>query len=78
MNVIKIHSDAFKQESSAGGNTYPKLHEAFANAIDKGTLVINYFGHGGEDGLAGERILLKPDIQNFKISTSLIVLYGYL
>lgn len=66
MNVIKIHSDAYKQESSAGGNKYPQVTEAIANAIDKGTLVINYFGHGGEDGLASERILLKPNIQNFR------------
>jgi Peptidase family C25 len=66
INSIKIHSDAFKQESSAGGNTYPKVNEAFVNAIDNGALVVNYFGHGGEDGLAGERILLKPDIQGFR------------
>ncbi|PKQ44793.1 type IX secretion system sortase PorU [Confluentibacter flavum] len=66
INVVKIHSDAFKQESSAGGNTYPKVNEAFVNAIDNGALVVNYFGHGGEDGLAGERILLKPDIQGLR------------
>lgn len=66
MNVVKIHSDAFKQESSAGGNTYPKVNEAFVNAINNGALVVNYFGHGGEDGLASERILLKPDIQSFR------------
>ena len=62
MNVVKIHSDAYKQESSAGGDTYPQVNEAFVNAMDNGALVINYFGHGGEDGLAHERILLKPDI----------------
>jgi hypothetical protein len=66
MNVIKIHSDAFQQQSSAGGDSYPKVTEELANAIDNGALVFNYFGHGGEDGLAGERILLKPNIQNFK------------
>ncbi|WP_100612199.1 type IX secretion system sortase PorU [Confluentibacter lentus] len=66
VNVVKVHSDAFKQESSAGGNTYPKVNEAFVNAIDNGALVVNYFGHGGEDGLAGERILLKPDIQGLR------------
>ncbi len=62
MNVVKIHEDSFKQESSSGGNTYPQVTEAMVNAIDNGTLVINYFGHGGEDGLASERILLKPNI----------------
>jgi hypothetical protein len=66
MNVVKIHSDSFKQESSSGGNTYPQVTEAMVNAIDNGTLVINYFGHGGEDGLAGERILLKPNILNLR------------
>ena len=66
MNVVKIHSDAYKQESSAGGNAYPEVTEAMINAIDKGALVINYFGHGGEDGLAGERLLTKPNIEDFK------------
>ncbi len=61
MNVIKIHTDAFQQESSAGGNRYPAVNTEFVNAIDNGALVVNYFGHGGEDGLAQERILLKPD-----------------
>ncbi|MFI1745296.1 type IX secretion system sortase PorU [Thalassobellus sediminis] len=66
MNVVKIHSDAFKQESSAGGNRYPKVNTELANAIDNGALVVNYFGHGGEDGLAQERILLKPDVQGLR------------
>ncbi|WP_166966195.1 type IX secretion system sortase PorU [Yeosuana marina] len=71
MNVVKIHSDAYKQESSAGGNTYPQVTEAMINAIDNGTLVINYFGHGGEDGLASERILTKPNIEDLRNSYKL-------
>lgn len=63
MNVVKIHSDAFKQETSAGGNRYPEVNTEFVNAIDNGALVVNYFGHGGEDGLAQERIFLKTDIE---------------
>ncbi|MBP0903485.1 type IX secretion system sortase PorU [Mariniflexile gromovii] len=66
MNVVKIHSDAYKQETSAGGNRYPQVTTEFVNAIDNGALVVNYFGHGGEDGLAQERILLKPDIEGFR------------
>tara|TARA_R110002049_G_scaffold143633_1_gene305815 strand:- start:7985 stop:11863 length:3879 start_codon:yes stop_codon:yes gene_type:complete len=62
MNVVKIHSDAFQQESSAGGNRYPAVTNEIVNAIDKGALVVNYFGHGGEEGLASERILSKPDV----------------
>ncbi|MFS4482229.1 type IX secretion system sortase PorU [Hyunsoonleella sp. 2307UL5-6] len=66
VNVIKIHTDAFNQESSAGGERYPDVVEEFSNAIDNGALVVNYFGHGGEDGLAEERILDIPSINNFK------------
>lgn len=66
VNVIKIHSDAFQQETSSGGNRYPKVNEAIENAIDVGTLVLNYFGHGGEDGLASERIYTKETAQNLR------------
>ncbi|WP_458627612.1 type IX secretion system sortase PorU [Winogradskyella sp. PC D3.3] len=63
LNVIKIHSDAFEQESSAAGNRYPKVNEAIKDAIEVGALVVNYFGHGGEDGIAKERIFDKIDSQ---------------
>ncbi|WP_370477822.1 type IX secretion system sortase PorU [Tamlana flava] len=66
INVVKIHSDAFQQEFSAGGERYPDVTTEIANAVDNGALVVNYFGHGGEDGLAEERILLKPDVENFR------------
>lgn len=66
MNVVKIHSDAFQQESSAGGDRYPEVTNAIVNAVDNGALVVNYFGHGGEEGLAQERILLKPDVIGFR------------
>lgn len=66
INVVKIHSDAFKQETSAGGNRYPQVTESLINAIDNGALVVNYFGHGGEEGLASERIFLKPDVLNLR------------
>mgnify|MGYP003740850881 CR=1 FL=1 len=62
-NSIKIHSDAFQQQSSSGGDRYPEVNEAFKNAIDVGVLLVNYFGHGGELGLADERIFDINDSQ---------------
>lgn len=62
-NVNKIYADAFKQENSSGGERYPQVNTALTNAIEKGTLVMDYFGHGGEDGFASERILEIPQIQ---------------
>lgn len=64
-NVNKIYMDAYVQENSSGGERYPEVNEAITNAIEKGTLVFDYFGHGGEDGFASERILDVPQIQSF-------------
>ncbi len=64
-NVNKIYADAFKQVTSSGGERYPQVNIALTNAIEKGTLVMDYFGHGGEDGFASERILEVPQIQGF-------------
>lgn len=62
VNVIKIHSDAFRQQSSAGGNRYPQVNEAISNAIEVGSLVVTYLGHGGEELLASEAIVTQNDI----------------
>lgn len=63
INISKIHSDAYVQQSSAAGERYPEVNEAIKDNIALGSLVVNYFGHGGEDGLAGERIFEKGDSQ---------------
>jgi len=64
VNVIKIHTDAYIQEASAGGQRYPKAKSDILDAFDYGSLVFNYFGHGGEEVLAKERIFEKSDAQN--------------
>jgi len=63
-NIDKILLDSYTQEASAGGSRYPKARTDLFNAFEKGALVFNYLGHGGEDGLAGERIWEKSDGQN--------------
>ncbi|MBT8256934.1 MAG: type IX secretion system sortase PorU [Bacteroidia bacterium] len=71
VNVIKIHSDAYTQESSAGGQRYPDVNKAIFDAMEVGALVVNYFGHGGEDGLARERIWDKNNVQELNNSCKL-------
>ncbi|WP_127846588.1 type IX secretion system sortase PorU [Psychroflexus aestuariivivens] len=66
INVKKIHSDAFQQITSAGGNRYPDVNVAISDAIEVGTSVVNYFGHGGEDGLAQERIVTQTNAQEWQ------------
>ena len=60
-NIKKILSDAYTQETSSGGERYPDVKNEIINSMRKGALVINYFGHGGEDGIARERIFNKID-----------------
>ncbi len=64
MNPKKILLDSYVQETSAGGKRYPQAKKDFYNAFENGALVFNYLGHGGEDGLAQERMWEKSDGQN--------------
>jgi hypothetical protein len=64
LNINKILLDSYVQEVSGGGARYPKARTDIFEAFEKGALVFNYLGHGGEDGLADERIWEKEDGQN--------------
>ena len=66
VNVKKIHMDAFEQQTSAGGNRYPQVNDIVKNDIEVGALIVNYFGHGGEDGLAKEFIFTKETAQTLR------------
>lgn len=66
LNVNKILLDAYVQEVSGGGARYPKARKDTFEAFEKGALVFNYLGHGGEDGLSEERIWEKEDGENLK------------
>ena len=64
-NITKIYADAFVQQTSSGGERYPDVEEAIDNAIESGTLVLDYFGHGGEGGWANERFLEVDQINSW-------------
>jgi hypothetical protein len=55
-DVSKIYLDQFPQISKPGGEVSPETNEAILKSINKGALVINYTGHGGERLLAQEKI----------------------
>lgn len=65
-NVKKILSDSYIQRTTAGGNRYPEVNQAIRESIENGALMVNYFGHGGEDGLAHEYIYTQLDAKNLK------------
>jgi hypothetical protein len=45
--------------------TQEQIQEQLNNYFEKGALVFNFLGHGGEDGLTGERLWDKPDGSNY-------------
>ncbi len=65
-NVDKIFLDAYVQESTPGGDRYPLAVDDLNRRIEKGALIVNYTGHGGELGLAEERIVEISQILNWK------------
>lgn len=65
-NIDKIYSDAYTIVSTPGGARYPEVNEAINKRVEKGSLIMNYIGHGGEVGWAHERILEVPDIKAWR------------
>ncbi len=62
INVEKIYLDAYKQVTSANGQSYPDVSKAISDRINSGCLIFNYVGHGNENGLAHERVVKPEDI----------------
>ena len=71
MNIQKIYLDNYKQESTSGGPRSLDAQTAINNRIKKGTLLVNYTGHGGPLGWTQERILEIDQIQEWDNSDNL-------
>ena len=64
--VDKIYLDAYPQVSAPGGEVAPEVNAAINNRMEKGTLVLNYTGHGGEVQLSVEKILQRKDVNSWR------------
>ena len=64
--VDKIYLDAYPQVSAPGGEIAPDVNAAINSRMEKGTLVLNYIGHGGEVQLAEEKILQRKDVDSWR------------
>jgi hypothetical protein len=56
-DITKVYLDAFRQQSGAGGSSYPQANQVINNQVYNGTLIWNYSGHGGSNRLAEETII---------------------
>ena len=65
-NINKIFADAYIQISTPGGDRYPDVVSNINTSFEKGCLIWNYTGHGGEIGLGAERYVELAQILNWK------------
>ncbi len=65
INLDKIYLDSYVQIAAPGGNRYPDVNKAITQRVEKGSLILNYTGHGGETGWAHEEVLTVAEINNW-------------
>ncbi len=75
INIDKIYFDAYEQQNLAGGSRYPEVEDAINQRINNGALLINYTGHGGENGWAAERVLTLDDIKSWRNNNNLPIIF---
>lgn len=64
-NTGKVLFDLYPQRSTPGGDRYPDVNDLIDDAVQRGSLTLNYVGHGGELGWAHERVLEVSQINKW-------------
>lgn len=64
-NYDKIFADAYKEQTGAVGSYYPDVNNALKQRLNKGTILINYIGHGSPQYVGTERYIELSDIDNY-------------
>jgi hypothetical protein len=62
-NIRKAYLDLYPQVSVAAGQRSPATEAAINDALDQGSLLIGYTGHGGPSGVTDERIITTASLQ---------------
>ncbi|GGM74746.1 peptidase C25 [Dyadobacter beijingensis] len=60
--AIRSFIDEVPQTTTDVGQKAPAINKAIRDAIDQGTLILNYTGHGGVSGWAEEQVLTLADM----------------
>lgn len=60
--TTKIYLDAYLQETTASGDSYPVARKQMLDLLHKGLLYFNYTGHAGPQGWTDENILTVNDV----------------
>ncbi len=62
--VNKIYLDAYLQEVTASGQSYPLAKSHFQNLLRSGLFLLDYTGHANSSGWANESILSIADVKS--------------
>jgi len=62
--VNKIYLDAYEQETSASGESYPLAYNTFCNFLQSGVLLMDYAGHGSANNICSEMFLTRKQVEN--------------
>ncbi len=65
-NPNKVYLDLYPQVAVASGQRSPQAVAALDKAVEQGSLIVNYTGHGNEVSLAWEQLLTIPQINNWR------------
>ncbi|WP_299756221.1 type IX secretion system sortase PorU [uncultured Pontibacter sp.] len=73
-NPNKVYIDLYQQQAVANGQRVPAASAALDKAIEQGSLITNYTGHGNEVSWASEQVLTLPQINSWKNKDNLTFL----
>ncbi|MCQ2340845.1 MAG: type IX secretion system sortase PorU [Paludibacteraceae bacterium] len=61
--INKIYLDAYEQETSASGESYPLAYNTFCNLLQTGVLFMDYAGHGSPNNICSEMFLTRKQVE---------------
>ena len=64
-NPNKFYLDAFPQIAKASGESAPAASKALDETVENGALIVNFTGHGGENGWMQEQVLDVVQIEKW-------------
>lgn len=71
IQLDKLYMDNYTMENTASGQRFPDGKSALLKALNEGSLLVNYTGHGGEVGWSNASILDVSDINTINNGTRL-------
>jgi hypothetical protein len=64
--IQKIYLDAYPYTTSSVGQQAPDVSTAINNRVDKGALIVNYVGHGGELQITHQAVVNSNSVNDWK------------